>query len=250
MPSERRFLHGTRQIIRFNWPRYVAGGLAVLGGMLLAPRLDHSAGRWAIWLGAALALWWMAASLAASWWTYDAGGITGWRWLRQFVGQPARWANIHAGFDETTEALRAAFPGSFGQVVDIYDPRITSEASIERARRSSARTVEALPGTWCSLPLGTGSQEAVFLLFAAHELRSGPQRGALFREAGRALDLGGSIVLVEHLRDWPNFVAFGPGFLHFHSRRRWLQAGRDSGLRLRTMRALNAFVVLMVWEKQ
>ena len=71
------------------------------------------------------------------------------------------------------------------------------------------------------LPIPTGTVEAALLLLSAHELRTDAARLALFTELRRVLGPGGRVVVAEHLRDAANFLAFGPGFLHFHSRRTW-----------------------------
>ncbi len=72
--------------------------------------------------------------------------------------------------------------------------------------------------------------DTLFLLFTAHEIREPARRVVFLREASRTLAAPGQILLVEHLRDWKNFVAFGPGFFHFYSRREWLRAAREAGL--------------------
>ena len=71
------------------------------------------------------------------------------------------------------------------------------------------------------LPVPNGTIEAALLLLSAHELRTDEARIALFTELRRVLGPGGRVVVAEHLRDAANFLAFGPGFLHFHSRRTW-----------------------------
>jgi SAM-dependent methyltransferase len=114
----------------------------------------------------------------------------------------------------------------------MFDPGEMTERSIRRARRSElrrARLAEAReaseggpePVDYRHLPVQTGTIEAALLLLSAHELRTDEARTALFTELRRVLGPGGRVVVAEHLRDAANFLAFGPGFLHFHSRRTW-----------------------------
>lgn len=56
-------------------------------------------------------------------------------------------------------------------------------------------------------------------------------------------------MLVEHLRDWRNFLAFGPGFLHFFSQRAWRKAFRGAGLALRSDFAMTPFVHVYILRK-
>ena len=219
---------GVWQIVQFNRRFYLAtlaGGAAVLLAALRAPALWRTL----LLAGASPALFWLASSLLVSWYVYDHSPLFRLGWLAGCLSEtPRRWVNIHAGLDETSHLLAALFPRSEGRVLDIYDPREMTEPSIEAARRL-ARTA-ATPALWRALPLADGSCDAAFLMFAAHELRRHDARVQLFREVARALRPGGQLVLLEHLRDWANFAAFGPGFLHFFPRRAWLRAAAEAGL--------------------
>ena len=48
--------------------------------------------------------------------------------------------------------------------------------------------------------------------------------------------------MIEHMRDPANFLAFGPGFVHFFSRSTWLRALSDAGLSVREEFALTPFL--------
>jgi SAM-dependent methyltransferase len=214
---------GVRQIVRFNWPFYaIAAAALAIAPPTIARVPVPSAARAFLYGATGLAGLWVITSLVASWIVYDRSPLMRWDWLPRALGfQPDAWINIHSGLDESTPALRALFGAARGRVFDMFDPAEMTEPSIAEARRLSRNAVPAEPVDFHRLPVATGTVEAALLLLSAHELRSDEARMALFTELRRVLGPGGRVVVAEHLRDAANFLAFGPGFLHFHSRRTW-----------------------------
>ncbi|MDQ0376241.1 methyltransferase domain-containing protein [Amycolatopsis thermophila] len=208
-------MRGVAQVLAFNWPKVLAGAVVALAPVPKPVRAG--------------AAWFTIASLAASWWVYDVSGLYRWTWLRPVLPDPVRrHVLVTAGFDEVSPALPAVLPGSTGVVLDVLDPRGPSEASIRRARRRyPARAVPVRPQ---ALPVATGSADVVLAVLAAHELRTASGREALFREARRVLRRGGRLVLVEHHRDLPNVLAFGPSAWHFYPHAEWDRVAARAGL--------------------
>jgi len=212
---------GVRQIVRFNWPFYAAAAAALAIAPPAILRLPlPGAVRLALFAATGLAGFWVAASLVASWVVYDRSPLMRWEWLPRALGfQPEAWINIHSGLDESTPKVRALL-GARGRVFDMFDPGEMTEPSIVRVRRDK-RTVDGEKVDFRHLPVPNGTIEAALLLLSAHELRTDAARIALFTELRRVLGPGGRVVVAEHLRDAANFLAFGPGFLHFHTRGTW-----------------------------
>ncbi len=236
--------NGVGQIVRFNWPFYAIGAAAVLVAAQTIPRLPIGPAWHAIlFVPPGLAVLWIVASLTSSWIVYDVSPLMRWTWIGRALGTaPRTWINIHAGLDQSTPTLQAMFPGSAGRVFDIFDPRLMTEPSIARARRLAHNAVEAEPVSFAELPAASGSADAVFLLLSAHELRTDEARNVLFDEVGRVLARGGRVIVAEHLRDAANFAAFGPGFLHFHSKRTWMRCFARTGFTVDTAFPMTPFV--------
>jgi SAM-dependent methyltransferase len=221
---------GALQIIRFNRHQYIRGALAVAIAFVFLPKPL-----------AAIGLFWMLASVAVSHYVYDRSPLYTLSWVPDLLSTvPQRWANIHAGLDVTTGTLRTIFPAQYGVSLDIYDPEEMTEPSIAIAR--NAHPSESALANWRSLPFDDGSLEAVFLFLAAHELRNAKARATFFAEIARSLRPGADLIVVEHLRNIPNFLAFGPGFLHFFSARTWRNAASGAGLQLARERNITPFV--------
>jgi SAM-dependent methyltransferase len=242
------YVRGVLQIVRFNWPFFVAEPLVVLlagiGATVLAGVAQLVLAGLVVTAG-----YWTVASLIASYWVYDASILTRWTWLAEyFPAAPRRLANLHSGFDDTSHTLRQAFPEAQWLTWDLYDPAQMTEASIARARRASsgprAERVDA-----ASLPAHTAELDGAFLIFAAHEFRTAAGRETLFAELHRVLKPNGKLVLVEHMRDLPNFVAYGPGFLHFLGRAEWLRLARVTGFEINHELRVTPFVRVFVLRR-
>ena len=241
---------GLLQIVNFNWRSYAAALAAVTVLSIAWPFLQR-AERIGIALTVAPAVFWTATSLAVSHYIYDRSQLYELDWLARALATPVRsWINIHSGWDETSSRLEAIFPAAAGQVVDIFDPATMTENSIRRARRLNHSQPLPAIGRYDTLPFSNDAFDTAFCIFAAHELRRHQQRVVLFRETARVLDRNGELILVEHVRDWRNFLAFGPGFLHFFSRAEWRRAASDAGLIVRCEFTFTPFVRVFIFEKK
>ena len=220
------------QILRFNWPWYAsAGAMPIL--LFFAVRLT-SISPLLLWLGfsaAGCALFWAVTSLWVSHWVYDLSPLQEWNWISTVIpNRPAKVVNIHAGFDPMNDALAGMFPSADLAAWDMYRPQVMTERSIERARRLDTSAPRPASVDFHALPVPDNRVDAILAIFAAHEIRSAGERTRFFLEICRILKPGGVILLVEHLRDWKNFLAYGPGFLHFLPRREWLRLANRAGL--------------------
>jgi len=239
------------QILQYNRSMYVMTAAASVAAILVItlvpmPRLLAALAT----AGVAVAVLWSVSSLLVSHWVYDRSTLGRWDWLAGlFPASPRRWVSVHAGLDETFGALARIFPAEGGTVLDIYDAEEMTEPSIVRARRLSLDR-HATAADFRALPLAGASQDAVFLIFAAHELRRPESRLRFFQEIARVLAPGGRAVLVEHLRDGRNFLAFGPGFVHFLGRREWLRLAAAADLAVREDFRITPFVAVLVLEKR
>jgi signal transduction histidine kinase len=235
-------LSAVLDILRYNLHFYAASflmllAIAALLWLRLLPRMVDAA----LIVVFAFVASWTLSSLLASYYIYDYAAVTRWNWLPSALpSPPRRWVNIHAGLDESSATLASFFPNSDSVILDIYDPREMTEPSIARARL--AHPSPAIPAKLDALPLPGRDRDTVFLLFAAHEIRTPARRTQFFHETARVLAPAGQILLVEHLRNWKNFAAFGPGFLHFYPRSEWLRLARESGLTLQREAPLTPFV--------
>ncbi|AHJ97023.1 class I SAM-dependent methyltransferase [Hymenobacter swuensis] len=230
--------------MRFNWHFYAgAGGTALLlvAGLVLAD--GYPTGQLVLALALLAVLLPTVVSLGVSWYVYDASGLYDFAWLLPAgATPPTRLVNIHAGFDETSALLRQQFPAAGLRVLDFYNPALHTEVSIRRARAAAV----PYPGTESvsphALPLPTAGTDYVLVMLAAHEIRDPAQRAAFLREIRRVLAPGGRAVVVEHLRDPANFLAYTIGFLHFYSRTTWRAAFRAGGLRVGQEQKLTPFL--------
>lgn len=220
---------GVARILRFNWPWY-AGALAATALGLAALAWWIPPGAWRVAAVAAMAIGdgWLVLSLVVSHAVYDRSALGRGGWLDGIEARSV--AILHAGHDEASAHVARRLPGAVRHVFDICDPAAGISPSLRRARAAAAHAATAVPAA--GIPLADGAVDLAVVVFAAHELRDAGARTAFFRELARIAGPSGRILMVEHLRDAWNFLAYGPGCLHFLPRRVWLATFAAAGLRL------------------
>ncbi|WP_421946270.1 class I SAM-dependent methyltransferase [Pedobacter sp.] len=82
-----------------------------------------------------------------------------------------------------------------------------------------------------SIPLNDNSVDNIFLLSAIHEIRKHDEKVQFLKECQRVCKPNGNVIMVEHLRDFPNFAAFTIGFTHFFSKNTWKKGFREAGFK-------------------
>lgn len=248
---ERGKWQGMWTIVRFNWPFYGVALMVLMvssGGFFLCDSLWMKSGMAVALLGS---LYFLLVSLGVSHWVYDRSDLYRWTWLtRALAGRnPKSSVFCHAGFDEASQNLRRRYANSEWMVLDHYDPKRMTEASIRRARKRYPPSEGTLSAPYDHWPVASESADAIFGLLAIHELRTETERTAWFGEAMRCLSTGGRVVLAEHVRDPANFVAFGPGFLHFHSPASWKTCWQAAGFQIADEFSVTPWVRIFVLSK-
>ena len=170
--------------------------------------------------------------LLVSAYVYDLSGFYNFHWLKDQVDNGKKvnqLVNINAGFDETSFIIENKFPGADLKVFDFYNAKQHTEPAIKRARKVSLVYPDTKQIPSDHIPLKDNTVDIVFLLSAVHEIRSHDEKVQFLRECHRLCKPGGKVIMVEHLRDFPNFLAFTVGFTHFFSRATWKKAFASAG---------------------
>lgn len=255
--SNRKPFQGTLNIIRFNWHFYLIALVLILilqvpgiltGSFQISGARNMSQVATAASILSLVVLGLIFISLAVSAYIYDLSDLYSLHWIKT-AREPRRIINIHAGFDETSNLIRKKFPDSKLEVFDFYDPEKHTEISIKRARNA----YPSFPGTRSvssnNIPLDPSSAELVLLLFSAHEIRDQEERIRLFSQIKEALHDGGKVLVAEHLRDLPNFLAYSFGFLHFLPKKTWTTCFIKAGFEQFHTEKLNPFITLYTLQK-
>jgi SAM-dependent methyltransferase len=245
----RKPFQGVMNIIRFNWHFYVFAGAIVII-LLFSLAFIPETFSWVAGSTAILICFSTLLSLAVSCYVYDYADLYGFAWLVHWKIKPgAKIVNINAGFDETSPLLKSRYPEADLEVLDFYNPARHTEISIERARRAYAAYPGTTPIDTGHIPLERKSVDFIFNIFAIHEVRNSAERIDFLRQQYDVLKEDGRCIVMEHLRDLPNLMAYNIGFFHFFSRNEWCSNFSAAGFQIEKVLKITPFVSIFVLKK-
>ena len=230
MEIERKKFQGVLNILSFNRHFYIIG-LGVLA-LVTASWILLEWPNILFWIITIAFLYGLIMPLIVSAYVYDFSGYYNFDWLKSLNienSNAKHIVNINAGFDETSFILKSNFSESDLKVFDFYNEKQHTEPAIIRARKVSLLYPNTQLIKSNTIPLKNKSVDIIFLLSAVHEMRSNEEKIEFLKECHRICKTDGQVIMVEHLRDLPNFLAFSIGFTHFFSRKVWKNAFTSAG---------------------
>ncbi len=250
MEIKRRKFQGVLNILSFNRQFYVFG-LLVLGLIMLFQYVFN----WEFELVLLIIvgfLYGLLAPLLVSAYVYDFSKFYEFNWLNDLQlnkNNSLNIVNINAGFDETSFILKNKFQQSNLKVFDFYDESKHTEQAIKRARKVSLVYPNTQRINTNTIPINENTVDILFLLSSVHEIRKNKEKIVFFNECRRVLKHNGKIVIVEHLRDLPNFLAFSIGFTHFFSKKAWKKVFKKTNLKLKEEIKFTPFMSVFILNK-
>ena len=246
MELNRKPFQGVYNILRFNWDFYLVP-LVLLIVLLffkpLFPEAIHSYIFGFVWV----AILYMLSSLFISFYIYDLSDLYQFYWLKN--AHRKKLLNINAGFDETSAFIRRKFPTCQLTICDFYDPVRHTEKSISRARKAYPPSKDSIPVPTGKLPFSDNYFDCSLTVFSAHEIRDEQERISFFKELNRVTKFTGQILVMEHLRDLQNFMAYSVGAFHFYSKASWLQTCNEANLLVKDELKITPFISTFILEK-
>ncbi len=249
MERIRKPFQGVTNIIRFNWHFYVIAIVSILI-LNIIDLIFYSPYPYLLFVLSLLIFLTLSISLLVSCYVYDGSDLYQLNWLdRISIPTDGKFVNVHAGFDETSLLLQAKFPNASLQVFDFYDPVKHTEVSIRRARKAYPVPVKTESINTSHIPMGNEEADGIFVTLAAHEIRNKNERDLFFKELHRILKPSGKILVTEHLRNLPNFLAYNIGFFHFMPKSSWLSTFENSRLGISDSIKITPFISVFILEK-
>lgn len=245
--TKRTAFQGVTNIVKFNWHFFVIASLVMMVSFI-GSTFSSDYQFYFLPLGVLTALG-TFIPLLVSWYVYDLSGFYNFSWLDINIPENSQIVNIHAGFDETSLLLIHKFPKNSLHVLDFYNPILHTEVSIKRARKAYPPYPNTQNISTSQVPLESNFTSHIFVIFSAHEIRNHQERIIFFNELNRILAPSGKIIVVEHLRDFWNFLAYNIGFFHFLSLNTWLDTFKKSNFIISKQHSITPFVKLFILEK-
>lgn len=230
MEMTRRKFQGVLNILSFNRHFYVLGFSAL--ALLIGSQLIFNWNDYLLALLIAGFMYGLIMPLIVSAYVYDFSAFYDFEWLKDMgLGDVDHKfnLNINAGFDETSYIIKNILPKARLQVYDFYNAKQHTEAAIVRARKVSLVYPNTAQIDTNNIPLNDNSVDHIFLVSAIHEIRKEAERVKFLEECRRVCKADGQVIIVEHLRDLPNFFAFTIGFTHFFSKANWRKSFEKAG---------------------
>lgn len=247
MGNVRKPFQGILNIVRFNWHFYMIASVLIFLVVFLLKFTNPLISTVLLVVVAVVSIL-IIISMAVSFYVYDLSGLYNIEWITE---SDARISviNINAGFDETSSILKTKFTNANFRVLDFYNPNKHTEVSIKRARK----IYPPYPGTikieTSKIDIENNSIDKIFVVLSAHEIRNQKERIVFFKELRRILSDKGQILVIEHLRDVSNFIAYNVGAFHFFSKSTWLTTFRESKLKVLSERKHTVFISIFTLIK-